>query len=111
MIRKTFLNLLNAKDKDDPFRLMGFGHRVYKNFDPRANVLKKSAHAVLKELGVRDPRLEIAMELEKIALNDPRTFSECHFIPELFMRRVFRSACLPCSSPAGQWGGLRSGKR
>ena len=60
-----------AKDKDDPFRLMGFGHRVYKNFDPRANVLKKSAHAVLKELGVRDPRLEIAMELEKIALKDP----------------------------------------
>ena len=60
-----------AKDKDDPFRLMGFGHRVYKNFDPRANVLKKNAHAVLKELGVKDPRLEIAMELEKIALKDP----------------------------------------
>ena len=59
-----------AKDKDDPFRLMGFGHRVYKNFDPRANVLKKNAHAVLKELGVKDPRLEIAMELEKIALQD-----------------------------------------
>lgn len=63
--------LERAKDKDDPFRLMGFGHRVYKNFDPRAAVLKKSCHAVLKELGVKDPRLELAMELEKIALEDP----------------------------------------
>ena len=59
-----------AKDKDDPFRLMGFGHRVYKNFDPRANVLKESCHAVLGELGVDDPRLELAMELERIALED-----------------------------------------
>ncbi len=63
--------LERAKDKDDPFRLMGFGHRVYKNFDPRAAVLKDSCHAVLKELGVKDPRLELAMELEKIALEDP----------------------------------------
>jgi citrate synthase len=60
-----------AKDKDDPFRLMGFGHRVYKNFDPRANVLKKSCHDVLEDLGVDDPMLELAMELEKIALDDP----------------------------------------
>ncbi len=59
-----------AKDKDDPFRLMGFGHRVYKNFDPRANVLKKSCDEVLAELGVKDPRLELAMELERIALSD-----------------------------------------
>lgn len=59
-----------AKDKDDPFRLMGFGHRVYKNFDPRANVLKKNADQVLADLGVNDPMLEIAMELEKIALED-----------------------------------------
>ncbi|MCF8495809.1 MAG: citrate synthase [Alphaproteobacteria bacterium] len=62
--------IARAKNKDDPFRLMGFGHRVYKNFDPRANVLKKYADEVLEELGVDDPLLEIAMELEKIALQD-----------------------------------------
>jgi len=60
-----------AKDKDDPFRLMGFGHRVYKNHDPRARVLMQSAHEVLGELGIEnEPLLEIAMELEKIALED-----------------------------------------
>ena len=60
-----------AKDKDDPFRLMGFGHRVYKNYDPRAKVMQKTAHEVLDELGVRDtPILKVAMELEKIALED-----------------------------------------
>jgi citrate synthase len=59
-----------AKDKNDPFRLMGFGHRVYKNYDPRAAVLKKSCDEVLNELGVKDPLLNVAMELEKIALND-----------------------------------------
>ncbi len=62
--------LERAKDKDDPFRLMGFGHRVYKNFDPRANVLKKSCDEVLEDLGIDDPRLELAMELERIALED-----------------------------------------
>ena len=60
-----------AKDKDDPFRLMGFGHRVYKNFDPRAGVLKKACDEVLEDLGVNDPQLELAMELERIALEDP----------------------------------------
>lgn len=60
-----------AKDKDDPFRLMGFGHRVYKNYDPRAAVLKKSCDEVLSELGIKhEPLLAIAVELEKIALND-----------------------------------------
>ena len=60
-----------AKDRDDPFRLMGFGHRVYKNYDPRAAVLRESAHEVLDELGKGDdPLLPIAMELEKIALED-----------------------------------------
>lgn len=59
-----------AKDKDDPFRLMGFGHRVYKNFDPRAKVLKKACDEVLDDLGIKDPRLELAMELERIALQD-----------------------------------------
>lgn len=63
--------LEKAKDKDDPFRLMGFGHRVYKNYDPRAAVLKQSCHEVLEELGVKDdPLLELAMELERIALED-----------------------------------------
>ncbi|CAK0778867.1 citrate synthase [uncultured Gammaproteobacteria bacterium] len=60
-----------AKDKDDPFRLMGFGHRVYKNFDPRAQVMRRSCHEVLSELGKKDdPLLDIAMELERIALED-----------------------------------------
>lgn len=62
--------LKRAKDKDDPFRLMGFGHRVYKNFDPRAGVLKKACDEVLEDLGIDDPRLELAMELERIALED-----------------------------------------
>ena len=60
-----------AKDKDDPFRLMGFGHRVYKNYDPRAAILRESCHEVLDELGVgEEPLLELAMELERIALED-----------------------------------------
>ncbi len=60
-----------AKDQDDPFRLMGFGHRVYKNYDPRAAVLRKSCHDVLDALGIRDePLLDLAMELERIALED-----------------------------------------
>jgi len=59
-----------ARDKDDPFRLFGFGHRVYKNFDPRAKVMRESCHEVLKNLGVEDPLLELAMELEEIALKD-----------------------------------------
>ena len=61
-----------AKDKNDPFRLMGFGHRVYKNFDPRAKVMRESAHEVLAATGKNDdPILKVAMELEKIALEDP----------------------------------------
>ncbi len=59
-----------AKDKDDPFRLMGFGHRVYKNFDPRATIIRKAAYEVLEELGSKDPLLSLAMELERIALED-----------------------------------------
>ena len=63
--------IAKAKDKNDSFRLMGFGHRVYKNYDPRAAVLKKSCDEVLQELGIKnDPLLDIAVELEKIALND-----------------------------------------
>jgi citrate synthase len=59
-----------AKDKNDSFRLMGFGHRVYKNFDPRAKIIKKAADDVLEKLGIIDPVLEIAKELEEVALND-----------------------------------------
>ena len=60
-----------AKDRDDPFRLMGFGHRVYKNYDPRAAVMQKVCHEVLADPSVRDePLLELAMELERIALED-----------------------------------------
>ncbi len=59
-----------AKDKDDPFRLMGFGHRVYKNFDPRARIIKKAADDVLDALGIEDPLLDVAMRLEEVALSD-----------------------------------------
>ncbi|RXR21906.1 citrate synthase [Flavobacterium stagni] len=62
--------VLKAKDKDDPFRLMGFGHRVYKNFDPRAKIIKKAADEVLTKLGVNDPLLSIAKQLEQVALED-----------------------------------------
>ena len=63
--------IARAKDKNDPFRLMGFGHRVYKNFDPRAKIMHKTCHEVLAELGIKDdPLLDVAMELERIALHD-----------------------------------------
>ncbi|MEC8324393.1 MAG: citrate/2-methylcitrate synthase, partial [Bacteroidota bacterium] len=63
--------MAKAKDKSDPFRLMGFGHRVYKNFDPRAKIIKVAADEVLSDLGVDDPILDIAKALEKEALSDP----------------------------------------
>ena len=63
--------IAKAKDKNDSFRLMGFGHRVYKNFDPRANIIKKACDEVLEKLGINDPVLEIAKKLENAALNDP----------------------------------------
>ena len=59
-----------AKDKNDPFRLMGFGHRVYKNYDPRAKIMQQTSREVLGELGIKDPLLEVAVELEKVALHD-----------------------------------------
>ncbi len=63
--------IARAKDKNDSFRLMGFGHRVYKNYDPRAKIMQRTAHEVLNELGVKDdPLLDVAMELERIALHD-----------------------------------------
>ncbi len=62
--------VLKAKDKEDPFRLMGFGHRVYKNFDPRAKIIKKACDDILEKLGVNDPLLAIAKRLEQVALED-----------------------------------------
>ncbi|MGE4324229.1 MAG: citrate synthase [Sphingobium sp.] len=63
--------IARAKNKDDPFRLMGFGHRVYKNYDPRATVMQQTAEDVLKTMGVTDPVFDVARELERIALSDP----------------------------------------
>jgi citrate synthase len=63
--------IAKAKDKTSGFRLMGFGHRVYKNYDPRAEIMRKTCHEVLAELNINDPLLELAMELEKVALSDP----------------------------------------
>jgi citrate synthase len=75
--------IARAKDKDDPFRLMGFGHRVYKNFDPRATVMKESADEVLELLGVEDnPILQVAKELERQALDDPY-FTEKKLFPNV----------------------------
>ncbi len=63
--------IARAKDKDDPFRLMGFGHRVYKNYDPRATVMQQTVREVLGELGVTDPLFDVALQLEELALNGP----------------------------------------
>ena len=73
----------NTKDKNDPFRLMGFGHRVYKNFDPRAKIIKKAADQVLNDLGINDPVLDIAKEIESKALSDPYTLSKKSYIQML----------------------------
>jgi citrate synthase len=74
--------IARAKDKADSFRLMGFGHRVYKNFDPRATVMRESCHEVLAELNIDDPLLNVAMELERIALSDPY-FAEKKLFPNV----------------------------
>lgn len=71
-----------VKSKQEHAKLMGFGHRVYKNYDPRANVMRQSCHEVLKELGINDPLLELAMELERIALSDPY-FAERKLFPNV----------------------------
>jgi len=71
-----------AKDKSDSFRLMGFGHRVYKNFDPRAKIIKQAADDVLLKLGVKDPLLDIAKQLEKVALEDDY-FKERNLYPNV----------------------------
>ena len=89
-----FIN--KAKDKDDPFRLMGFGHRVYKNFDPRAKIIKKAADDVLGQLGVDDPILEIAKSLEKAALEDPY-FVERKLYPnvDFYSGIIYRAMGIP----------------
>lgn len=71
-----------AKDRNDPFRLMGFGHRVYKTYDPRAKIMKKNCHEVLERLNDKDPLLEIALELEDIATSDP-WFIDHHLYPNV----------------------------
>jgi len=85
-----------AKDKDDPFRLMGFGHRVYKNFDPRAKIIKKAADEVLAELGVEDPILDIAKSLEKAALED-EYFVERKLYPnvDFYSGIIYRAMGIP----------------
>jgi citrate synthase len=89
-----FIN--KAKDKDDQFRLMGFGHRVYKNFDPRAKIIKKAADEVLSDLGVNDPILGIAKALEKAALEDPY-FVERKLYPnvDFYSGIIYRAIGIP----------------
>lgn len=88
--------IAKAKDKEDPFRLMGFGHRVYKNFDPRAKIIKKAADEVLAELGVEDPILEIAKSLEKAALED-EYFVERKLYPnvDFYSGIIYRAMGIP----------------
>ena len=88
--------LAKAKDKDDPFRLMGFGHRVYKNFDPRARIIKKAADDVLGKLGVNDPILDIAKKLEESALSDPY-FVERKLYPnvDFYSGIIYRALRIP----------------
>ena len=109
-----------AKDKNDPFRLMGFGHRVYKNYDPRAKIMQKTCHEVLDELGIKDdPLLDVAMELEKHraarrifhreeALSEYRLLFRHHAA----RRWASRPPCSPCCS---RWrapsAGSRSGRK
>jgi len=85
-----------AKDKNDPFRLMGFGHRVYKNFDPRARIIKKAADEVLDELGIEDPVLNIAKALEKEVLSDPY-FIERKLYPnvDFYSGIIYRALGIP----------------
>jgi|TARA_A200000159_G_scaffold123947_1_gene118713 citrate synthase len=88
--------MAKAKDKNDPFRLMGFGHRVYKNFDPRARIIKKAADEVLQELGINDPVLEIAKGLEEEALRDPY-FIERKLYPnvDFYSGIIYRALGIP----------------
>jgi citrate synthase len=88
--------IAKAKDKNSGFRLMGFGHRVYKNFDPRAKIIKKAADDVLKKLGINDPVLEIAQKLEEAALKDPY-FVERRLYPnvDFYSGIIYRALGIP----------------
>ncbi len=88
--------MAKAKDKNDPFRLMGFGHRVYKNFDPRAKIIKKAADEVLDNLGIEDPILDVAKGLEKVALEDPY-FVERKLYPnvDFYSGIIYRALGIP----------------
>ena len=88
--------LAKAKDKNDPFRLMGFGHRVYKNFDPRAKIIKKAADDILTALGIQDKALDIAMQLEKVALED-EYFVERKLYPnvDFYSGIIYRALGIP----------------
>jgi citrate synthase len=108
-----------AKDKNSEFRLMGFGHRVYKNYDPRAKVMQETCHEVLDSLGVKDQNiLKVAMELERIALQDDY-FVEKKLYPNIDFysgsrcgRWASRCRCSRCCSRwRARWAGWRSGKR
>ena len=110
--------IAKAKDKNDPFRLSGFGHRVYKNYDPRAKVMQKVCHEVLDELGIRRPQLEVAMELERIALHDEyfiekKLYPNVDFYSGITLRALgFPTNMSPCSSRSrARWAGSRSGTR
>ncbi|HWT85987.1 MAG TPA: citrate/2-methylcitrate synthase, partial [Myxococcales bacterium] len=85
-----------AKDKSSGFRLMGFGHRVYKNFDPRAKIIKKACDDVLERLGIRDPMLDLAKQLEEIALRDPY-FVERKLYPnvDFYSGIIYRALGIP----------------
>jgi citrate synthase len=86
--------IARAKDKNDPFRLMGFGHRIYRNMDPRASIMRETCHEVLNELGLHnDPMFKLAMELEKIALEDEyfvsrRLYPNVDFYSGIVMRAM-----------------------
>ena len=88
--------VLKAKDKDDPFRLMGFGHRVYKNFDPRARIIKKAADDIFAALGIEDKALDIALQLEKVALED-EYFIERKLYPnvDFYSGIIYRALGIP----------------
>ncbi|QGM96675.1 citrate synthase [Methylocystis parvus] len=93
--------IARAKDKGDPFRLMGFGHRIFKNYDPRAKIMQRTAHEVFDQLGVSDPLLDVAHELERVALSDDyfikrRLFPNVDFYSGLILRAMgFPTAMFP----------------
>jgi citrate synthase len=91
---KKYVNL--AKDKNGNFRLMGFGHRVYKNYDPRATIIKKACDKLLGKLQIRDPLFEVAQELEQVALNDPY-FIERKLYPnvDFYSGVIYRAIGIP----------------